>query len=82
MSDEMLPSAPDVASGDAAAEHVEETKPVTRRAALKVIGSVPIAGALMGGSAFAQQGTPSGAQQPKLVTPISGEMMWSVMNAR
>ena len=64
MSDEMLPSAPDAASGDAV-EQVEETKPVTRRAALKVIGSVPIAGALMGGSAFAQQGTPSGAQQPK-----------------
>jgi gluconate 2-dehydrogenase gamma chain len=45
-------------------EHSEETKPVTRRAALKVIGSVPIAGALMGGTAFAQQGTPA-AQQPK-----------------
>jgi gluconate 2-dehydrogenase gamma chain len=45
-------------------EHSEETKPVSRRAALKVIGSVPIAGALMGGTAFAQQGTPA-AQQPK-----------------
>lgn len=40
-------------------------KPVTRRLALKVIGSVP-AGAMLSSSAFAQQGTPrSGAQQPK-----------------
>ena len=40
--------------------------PVSRRAALKVIGAVPLAGALVGGAAFAQQGTPSsGAQQPK-----------------
>ena len=65
MSDELLPVVPEVAEGDAAAERVDATKPVTRRAALKVIGSVPVAGALMGGSAFAQQGTPSGAQQPK-----------------
>lgn len=40
-------------------------KPVSRRAALRVIGSVPIAGAMMGSSAFAQQGTAAGAQQPK-----------------
>src|SRR3954469_14429680 len=40
--------------------------PVSRRAALKVLGAVPLAGALVGGSAFAQQGTPqSGQQQPK-----------------
>ncbi|MDB4884118.1 MAG: hypothetical protein JWL95_2884 [Gemmatimonadetes bacterium] len=42
------------------------TKPVTRRAALKVLGTVPIAGALVGSAAWAQQGTPqSGAQLPK-----------------
>jgi gluconate 2-dehydrogenase gamma chain len=40
--------------------------PVTRRAALKVLGSVPLAGALVGSSAFAQQGTPTqGQQAPK-----------------
>jgi gluconate 2-dehydrogenase gamma chain len=40
--------------------------PVSRRAALKVLGSVPLAGALVGGSAFAQQGTPTqGQQAPK-----------------
>ena len=39
--------------------------PVSRRAALKVIGTVPIAGALAGGVAWGQQGVPqSGAQQP------------------
>ena len=65
MSDELLPTTPDVVEGDAAPQQAENTKPVTRRAALKVLGSVPIAGALIGGSAFAQQGTPSGAQQPK-----------------
>ena len=65
MSDELLPDGPEAVEGNAMAEGAEPTKPVTRRAALKVIGSVPVAGALMGGSAFAQQGTPSGAQQPK-----------------
>jgi hypothetical protein len=65
MSDELLPVAPELAESEPALEQGGETKPVTRRAALKVIGSVPIAGALIGGSAFAQQGTPSGAQQPK-----------------
>jgi hypothetical protein len=65
MSDELLPIEPEIAEGGAPAQSVEATKPVTRRAALKVIGSVPIAGAMMGGTAFAQQGTPSGAQQPK-----------------
>ena len=64
MSDEPL-NGPEVADENTVADGVEPTKPVTRRAALKVIGSVPIAGALMGGSALAQQGTPSGAQQPK-----------------
>ena len=39
--------------------------PVSRRAALKVIGAVPIAGALVGGAAFAQQGTTQAPQQPK-----------------
>jgi hypothetical protein len=65
MSDELLTGAPEVVADDAVTERVDTPKPVTRRAALKVIGSVPVAGALMGGSAFAQQGTPSGAQQPK-----------------
>jgi gluconate 2-dehydrogenase gamma chain len=64
MSDELLPDAPHAESG-AVARPADDAKPVTRRTALKVIGSVPVAGALMGGSAFAQQGTPSGAQQPK-----------------
>src|SRR5215218_4724239 len=64
MSDELL-NGPEVADENTVVDGVEPTKPVTRRAALKVIGSVPIAGALMGGTAFAQQGTPSGAQQPK-----------------
>ena len=41
------------------------TTPVTRRAALKVLGAVPIAGALIGGAAFAQQGTPQ-QQSPQL----------------
>jgi gluconate 2-dehydrogenase gamma chain len=39
--------------------------PVSRRAALKVIGAVPIAGALVGGAAFAQQATTQAPQQPK-----------------
>lgn len=65
MSDELPSMAQDVSAPDAATESAEPTKPVTRRVALKVLGSVPIAGALIGGSAFAQQGTPSGAQQPK-----------------
>jgi gluconate 2-dehydrogenase gamma chain len=40
--------------------------PVSRRAALKVIGAVPVASALAGGMAWGQQGTPqSGAQLPK-----------------
>jgi gluconate 2-dehydrogenase gamma chain len=37
---------------------------VSRRAALKVIGAVPVAGALIGGAAFAQQGTQQ--QSPQL----------------
>ncbi|PYP77687.1 MAG: transcriptional initiation protein Tat [Gemmatimonadetes bacterium] len=65
MSDELDPIARDVVDGDEAAQQTNDAKPVSRRAALKVIGSVPIAGAMMGGTAFAQQGTPSGAQQPK-----------------
>jgi len=64
MSDELLPMGPEDAEANVV-DTTGPTKPVTRRAALKVIGSVPIAGALMGGSALAQQGTPSGAQQPK-----------------
>jgi len=54
MSDDIEPTVNDAAP-----------KPVSRRAALKVIGSVPIAGAMMGSPAFAQQGTAAGAQQPK-----------------
>jgi gluconate 2-dehydrogenase gamma chain len=64
MSDERLPDAPNV-EHDVATPQGDGAKPVTRRRALKVIGSVPIAGAMLGGTAFAQQGTPSGAQQPK-----------------
>jgi hypothetical protein len=44
----------------------EIASPVSRRAALKVIGAVPIAGAALASGAWGQQGTPqSGAQQPK-----------------
>jgi hypothetical protein len=39
--------------------------PVSRRAALKVLGAVPVAGALIGGAAFAQQGIPQ-QQSPQL----------------
>jgi gluconate 2-dehydrogenase gamma chain len=39
--------------------------PVSRRAVLKVLGAVPVAGALIGGAAFAQQGTPQ-QQSPQL----------------
>jgi gluconate 2-dehydrogenase gamma chain len=39
--------------------------PVSRRAALKVLGVVPVAGALIGSAAFAQQGTPT-QQSPQL----------------
>ena len=55
MSDELDPIARDVVDGDEAAQQTNDAKPVSRRAALKVIGSVPIAGAMMGGTAFAQQ---------------------------
>jgi hypothetical protein len=55
---------PNESSIDSSAPSI--SKPVSRRAALKVIGAVPIAGALTGGVAWGQQGTPqSGAQQPK-----------------
>ena len=39
--------------------------PLSRRAALKVLGTVPVAGALIGSAAFAQQGTPT-QQSPQL----------------
>jgi hypothetical protein len=39
--------------------------PVTRRAALKVLGTVPLAGALAHSAAWGQQGVPQAAQQPK-----------------
>ena len=51
--------------GSVTPHHDAPAKPVSRRMALKVIGSVPVAGAMLGSSAIAQQGTPSGAQQPK-----------------
>jgi len=52
------------AASDAANSGAPGTaKPVSRRAALKVLGTVPVAGALIGTVAFAQQGTPT--QQPK-----------------
>ena len=65
MSDELEPmdSADTQAGGETAREDAV-AKPVSRRAALMVLGSVPIAGAMLGGSAFAQ-GTAAGAQQPK-----------------
>ena len=48
------------AAGDAANSDAPATaKPVSRRAALKVLGTVPVAGALIGTAAFAQQGTPT-----------------------
>jgi len=46
------------------AQRADAPTPVTRRAALKVLGAVPVAGALLGGAAFAQQGTPT-QQLPK-----------------
>jgi gluconate 2-dehydrogenase gamma chain len=66
MSDELEPTVPADARADGASEvaHGVAT-PVSRRVALKVLGTVPIAGAMMGSSAFAQQGTAAGAQQPK-----------------
>lgn len=54
----------DTHAAEASAHAPEPAAPVSRRAALKVIGTVPIAGAMMGGSAFAQ-GAAGGAQQPK-----------------
>jgi len=46
------------------APRADATPLVSRRAALKVLGAVPVAGALLGGTAFAQQGTPT-QQLPK-----------------
>ena len=64
MSDELKSIVPGDTSVDRADARHDAAKPVSRRLALKVIGSVPIAGAMMGDSAFAQ-GTAAGAQQPK-----------------
>jgi gluconate 2-dehydrogenase gamma chain len=47
------------------AEVSAAAKPLSRRAALKVLGTVPVAGALIGSAAFAQQGTPT-QQSPQL----------------
>jgi gluconate 2-dehydrogenase gamma chain len=59
MSDELDPTpAHDIPSSDAPTH-------VSRRAALKVLGAVPVAGVLLGGAAFAQQGTPQ-QQSPQL----------------
>jgi hypothetical protein len=53
-------------SASPAASGSDSPTPVSRRAALKVIGAVPIAGALVGGAAFAQQGVPqSPTQRPR-----------------
>jgi len=66
MSDGLEPKMSDDAQTDGASTREDAAaKPVSRRAALRVLGSVPIAGAMMGSSAFAQQGTAAGAQQPK-----------------
>ena len=40
------------------------SKPVSRRAALKVLGTVPVAGALVGSAAWAQQATPQAGTPP------------------
>ena len=65
MSDERESVASSDAPAAGAADHgAGPTKPVSRRAALKVIGTVPIAGAMLSGSAFAQ-GAAGAAQQPK-----------------
>jgi hypothetical protein len=64
MSDELTTGASGADERDAPTTPTAEAKPVTRRAALKVLGTVPVAASLMGGTAFAQQGTPA-AQQPK-----------------
>lgn len=64
MSDEKDP----IAANDAAVPDAQDSavaKPVSRRAALKVLGTVPVAGALIGSAAFAQQGTPT-QQSPQL----------------
>ena len=64
MSDEKDPTAPnDGVVPDALVP--DAAKPVSRRAALKVLGTVPVAGALIGTAAFAQQGTPT-QQSPQL----------------
>jgi gluconate 2-dehydrogenase gamma chain len=64
MSDETdVTAAPDAAAS--AAQESAAAKPVSRRAALKVLGAVPVAGALIGSAAFAQQGTPT-QQSPQL----------------
>ena len=65
MSDELERDTPAGGTEQAMPHDQGAAKPVTRRLALKVIGSVPVAGAMLSSSAFAQQGTPSGAQQPK-----------------
>ena len=66
MSDELERETPAGEAEPAMASDVVAAKPVTRRLALKVIGTVPVAGAMLGSSALAQQGAPrSGAQQPK-----------------
>jgi gluconate 2-dehydrogenase gamma chain len=63
MSDEKDPtSVRDTTAPDAA--HADAPAPLTRRAALKVLGAVPVAGAILGGTAFAQQGTQT-QQVPK-----------------
>jgi gluconate 2-dehydrogenase gamma chain len=65
MSDELESMAPNDTNADTASPNEDApVKPVSRRLALKVLGSVPVAGALMGSSAFAQQGTAAGAHRP------------------
>jgi gluconate 2-dehydrogenase gamma chain len=63
MSDSSDPKAANDAPNEAAPSAA--ATPVSRRAALKVLGAVPVAGALIGGTAFAQQGTPT-QQSPQL----------------
>ena len=63
MSDDIETTSDSTGAPDGAAEQQATPAPVSRRAALKVLGVVPIAGALGAGAAWAQQGTPQGTPQ-------------------
>jgi hypothetical protein len=81
MSDEKDPTAVSDAAANDAPPSAAAT-PVSRRAALKVLGTVPVAGALMGGAAFAPQAAaqqqspqlPKQAQEPKRLFFTAAEL--------